>query len=492
MDLKAFLATGMSPWDLPDLVRDLLGSGVPAIDIAEAVLALRDTIIGMTYMSGGREHRMSRIDAVRAVTCALIPIAVTRRHAPAARSVLEHAGINPWTLVMEADRTLKASVKAETMATAMGLEGGDSWRRFRPHRSDCLNIEGEGADEMARSVLGREGTLILRGNLLVTGCPGLTRLPDDFAAISLEVRDCPIAAIPAGIITRQLTVRDCDRLTELPDGLRSGSISAYGCASLERVGKVETGDIHDHRTDNGLFLHDLPRLTAIADLDAARLSITKCPVLETLPKLRLSGKLDVSECASLASLGDGLTVMSKDMTFNGMDSHTSGVTVSFCPSLREIGNGVRISSELRVTGCRSLVTLGRDIKVGALNLIGCDGFRSLGKGTEIVHHLYIQGHNPHVRRERVDGEWITISGPRVPGTWDGDLDGCDANYICHGPFHGCSSADWRARFDKGGVGLDGFTEADRETMARQERERIAEQEAKDAGKRRHRCGKGDR
>lgn len=148
--------------------------------------------------------------------------------------------------------------------------------------------------------------LRVRGRLDLSGT-AVRELPPGLRCYHLDLRNTLVRSLPAGLqVEYKLDLQGCTELTELPAGLKVGSLVLRGCTAL----------------------------TALPEgLDVYFLDLQDCTRLERWPRrarIRI-GRLNVSGCARLTELPRGLRRLSQ-------------VDVSNCPRLRALPEDLRVSS----------------------------------------------------------------------------------------------------------------------------------------------------
>ena len=177
----------------------------------------------------------------------------------------------------------------------------------------------------------------IKGDLLLTDCPGLTSLPKGLH------------------VGRNLHLDFCTGLTALSADLRvEGILNLGGCTGLTALPA-------DLRVGNNLFLNGCAGLTA-------------------LPKgLHVAGCLYLGGCTGLLALPAGLRVAG-DLYLGG------------CTGLMNLPEGMRVERDLDLGRCTGLTTLPADLLVkGYLDLRGCTGLTALPEGLHVKRGLYLTG-----------------------------------------------------------------------------------------------------
>ncbi len=153
----------------------------------------------------------------------------------------------------------------------------------------------------------------LSGDVLDVSGSGLTALPERLQVGELIARGLPIVSVPASLQARfRLVLDDCACLTDLPEGLRPGSLSLQGCLSLEA----------------------LPE-----GLDVCFLNVSRCEALSTWPqqgRVRF-GNLSARDCLSLRALPAWLT-------------HVAQLDLSGCRGIKSLPPGLQVNGWLDVAG----------------------------------------------------------------------------------------------------------------------------------------------
>jgi hypothetical protein len=139
------------------------------------------------------------------------------------------------------------------------------------------------------------------------GCTGLTSPSEGLRCYELSLKGTRIAALPAGLRVRyRLDLEGCIELAALPAGLRVSWLILGGCTGLTALPEgldVEFLDLRGYAR-----LADWPEGARVR---MGHLNLRGCRRLATLPdsmgRERLA-QLDVTDCAALTSLPEGLQV----------------------------------------------------------------------------------------------------------------------------------------------------------------------------------------
>ncbi len=197
----------------------------------------------------------------------------------------------------------------------------------------------------------------VQGTLSVRNCPRLTTLPEGLTVgAHLNLSYCQsLTTLPEGLtVGGHLDLRYCTRLTTLPDGLTvGGDLNLHGCHSLKTLPN---------------------RLTMGGDL-----ILSSCTNLTSLPNgLTVDGDLILSSCTNLTSLPNGLTVD------GDIDLHD-------CTNLTSLPNGLRVGGDIDLHGCTNLTTFPEDIrKVKDLTLSGCTRLTKLPNNLHVEETLDLE------------------------------------------------------------------------------------------------------
>ena len=167
------------------------------------------------------------------------------------------------------------------------------------------------------------GNLKVGGDLDLSGCTGLTSLPEGLSVGgNLYLIGCTgLKSLPEGLSVRgDLYLCDCTGLTSLPEGLSVG------------------GDLY----------------------------LRGCTGLTSLPEnLSFGGNLDLFGCTGITSLPENLSV--------GGNLYLSG-----CTGLTSLPENLSVGGDLNLSGWWGLTSLPENLRVGGdLDLIGCTGLTSL-------------------------------------------------------------------------------------------------------------------
>jgi hypothetical protein len=143
--------------------------------------------------------------------------------------------------------------------------------------------------------------------LTLTGCRRLRELPAGLHCYELEMGHTVVVWLPADItVEYRLNLEGCTRLQTLPTGLTTGSLVLRSCTSLQAL--PEGMDVYFLDIAGCTSLTGWPRRASVhvGHVDAAG-----CTGLTTLPPwLRAVAQLNLSECAGICDLPEGLTVRS--------------------------------------------------------------------------------------------------------------------------------------------------------------------------------------
>ena len=142
-------------------------------------------------------------------------------------------------------------------------------------------------------------------HLDISGCTSLAGLPAGLRCYEVVASGSGLRSLPADLrVESRLDLRDCAHLTELPAGLKVGSLVLRGCTSLAAL--PEGLDV------NFLDLRGCARLTSWPDaatIRIGRLDLGGCRRLTSLPaELGRLAQLDVSDCVGLRGLPEELQV----------------------------------------------------------------------------------------------------------------------------------------------------------------------------------------
>ena len=144
-------------------------------------------------------------------------------------------------------------------------------------------------------------------HLVLDGCQSIRSLPKGLHCYELSVRDTQIETLPEDIqVEYRLDLSGCTRLRSLPRGLSVGSLIARGCTALRAL--PEGLDVYFLDITDCQNLESFPRHGSVR---GGKLIARNCPNLRALPNwLSDLAQLDVSGCAKLTELPDGLRVSS--------------------------------------------------------------------------------------------------------------------------------------------------------------------------------------
>jgi hypothetical protein len=133
------------------------------------------------------------------------------------------------------------------------------------------------------------------------------KLPENLTCQNLNLPGNPLSRLPNGLAVQfNLNLRGCINLTQLPAGLKTGSLDLSGCTSLAAL--PEDLDVYFLDISN---CPQLCRWPARANLRVGRLRARNCTGLRELPPwLKSIAQLDLSGCSNITSLPEDLTVTS--------------------------------------------------------------------------------------------------------------------------------------------------------------------------------------
>ncbi|QEH32436.1 Leucine Rich Repeat protein [Aquisphaera giovannonii] len=139
------------------------------------------------------------------------------------------------------------------------------------------------------------------------GCDWLTELPAGLSCYELDLRGTPIRRLPADLrVVFRLDLEGCERLEELPEDFRTGSLVLRGCTGLASLPRGLRANFLDLRGCTALA-----GWPADLDVRVGRLSLAGCRRITSLPEgIGRLAQLDVSDCVNLTSLPEGLEVAS--------------------------------------------------------------------------------------------------------------------------------------------------------------------------------------
>jgi len=319
--------------------------------------------------------------------------------------------------VLEAAVDLGCPVEELTQLTlSLSSAGPASARQNEVDRAWSLAREafsrGQGLEEVLRRILGPDDPLdsILGSSL------GLERrkvakllgLPESFAQgmepHGAELRKVDLEALFPGrrrfVSSGFLNLIDCQgpQVEAAVGGYTLGarghlSLSACkGLGTIHRLGLKERGTLEIERC---------PGLRAIEQVNGVRkASLSECPDLRTLPPWEEGlGSMDLKACPRLGSLdfqgADGLRLDLRNVGLRGrftLPRHPYQVTLVELPFLEVLEGRTRVSENLRIAGCRSLVRLPEGLYVGMdLQIEDCPRLESLPESLASAHHVYIRG-----------------------------------------------------------------------------------------------------
>jgi hypothetical protein len=213
-----------------------------------------------------------------------------------------------------------------------------------PPEAAPLAEPGPGSDRRHMSFAG-DRTLIqlppglAAGSLDLSGCTSLDALPDDLRVRRLNLDGCTsLRELPRGLRCYELSLRNT-RLRSLPEDLRvEYRLDLSGCASLEALPEgLQVGS---------LVLESCTRMETLPEgLDVCFLDLSGCTGLRAWPRgarMRF-GHFSAARCAQLTALPEWLTGLAQ-------------LDVSGCARLAELREGLRVTSWIDVadTAIRSL------------------------------------------------------------------------------------------------------------------------------------------
>jgi len=150
-----------------------------------------------------------------------------------------------------------------------------------------------------------EGLQVRRLN--AGGCPYLRKLPSGLSLYELDLRGTPIRELPSDLrVEYRIDLEACTELRSLPAGLKVGSLNLQGCTGLEAL--PEGLDVYFLDISGCESLSGWPERGSVR---IGRLSAASCPWLTHLPDwVGDLAQLDVSGCPNLRQLPEGLRVSS--------------------------------------------------------------------------------------------------------------------------------------------------------------------------------------
>ncbi len=194
----------------------------------------------------------------------------------------------------------------------------------------------------------------------------------DSSHVSLNLAESPIEFLPEGVSVQfTLNLRNCHRLTQLPDGLRAGSLILSGCTSLKRL--PENMDV-SFLDLSGCF--EIEAWPERGKLEAGRLRMRDCPQFRTLPSwVKSISQLDLAGCVRMEHLPEDLHVGSwidvADTALTGLPECLRGVGLRW--------RGVRIDERIafhpeEITALEVLKETNSEVRRVKMERMGLDRF----------------------------------------------------------------------------------------------------------------------
>jgi hypothetical protein len=148
--------------------------------------------------------------------------------------------------------------------------------------------------------------VIVTGELTVSDCPYLIKLPSSIHVIQLDIQDCPqIKTLPEDTsVSGQVVIRNCPNLEKLPENLEALSLEITDCPNLQTLPHGIKARYVTLARCARLEKWDDPGIFSLRQLDARQCrNLTQLP-----PNLSQIDQLDVSGCSQLTSLPPQLSV----------------------------------------------------------------------------------------------------------------------------------------------------------------------------------------
>ncbi len=238
-------------------------------------------------------------------------------------------------------------------------------------------------------------------SLDLSGCTGLTSLPENLTVSSLDLSGCPgLTRLPEHLTVHgDLDLGGCTGLTRLPDNLTVGEVlNLHGCTGLTRLpDNLTVGEV--------LNLHGCTGLTSLPEnLTVSSLDLSGCTGLTRLPEhLHVGRRLNLSYCTGLTRLPDNLTV-GGEVILDGsgieimrkaleqMGENGGNLILQGLRGPVELPNHLTVPGNLDLSGCTGLTSLPENLTVGGdLNLAGCLHLTRLAKRLQVGGDLILGG-----------------------------------------------------------------------------------------------------
>jgi hypothetical protein len=189
-----------------------------------------------------------------------------------------------------------------------------------------------------------ENIYVMGGEVDLTGCTGLTALPEN-----LKVR--------------YLNMAGCTGITVFPDSLDVGFLNLTDCTGVT------------------VYPENVRKLR--------HLDMTGCTNLTVLPKKILHNGLDLNltRCT-------GITVLPEELDLNSLDL-TGCTGITSLPKKLKVG----LLRQINLTGCTGLKALPGDISAFSLFLAGCTGLTALPKDLDVSQIYLSQDLKEKVKRD---------------------------------------------------------------------------------------------
>lgn len=165
------------------------------------------------------------------------------------------------------------------------------------------------ADEAATRILNKDAPhgLHIHGTLDISEKQQEIHLPDGLRCYELDLHQSAVTHLPDDLrVDYRLNLEGCTKLESVPDGLKTGTLILTGCTGLSKL--PEELDLCFLDVSDCPQLVDWPKKGKVR---FGRLTARNCTGFTELPAwLTRISQLDVSGCASLKSLPEGLQITS--------------------------------------------------------------------------------------------------------------------------------------------------------------------------------------
>lgn len=250
--------------------------------------------------------------------------------------------------------------------------------RFTPLTTiDKQRVNFSEAHQRLSKIAHEEEVLSVSGDLNLSGCYNLTKLPDGLSiGGDLNLSRCHnLEKLPDNLIVGgNLQLWECENLQSLPEGLIVfGNLELRACANFVAVPKkLYIGGALDLRGSQKLI--ELP-----GSICAKEIYIINCQKLAKLPSKIAASQISFFDCPLISELPP---IKAKDLCLH------------YCTNLKKLPDDLEITGNLDLTGCTALAELPEGLTLeGWLDIDGCSSLRKISdnlivKEKIIRHPIY--------------------------------------------------------------------------------------------------------